>query len=100
MNELEQQAMLYYQNNCVLGSFDTETKTYSKMMKALREIFDGNLREGFRLENKKYPYTYDLRDNPFEYDESFIDILLENNIDVFIFEFSDILFRIYFIIIY
>lgn len=84
MIELEQPAVSFYQNNCALMNFKTETDTYKNMMIALREIFDGELREGFRLENKKYPYSYDLRDNPFEYDPSFIDILFENDVDIFL----------------
>lgn len=84
MTELEQQAISFYQNNCALGAFDTSTKIYSNMMTALREVFEENLRDGFRLENKKYPYCYDLKDNPFEYDDSFIDILFENDVDIFL----------------
>jgi hypothetical protein len=84
MIELEEHAVSFYQNDYALMNFNTETDTYKSMMIALREIFDGNLRDGFRFENKKYPYCYDLKDNPFEYDDSFIDILFENNVDIFL----------------
>ena len=52
-------------------------------MDSLKDIYDGNLKDGFYLE-EKYPYTEDLRPLAFEYDSSFIDVLFQESIPEYI----------------
>ena len=52
-------------------------------MLALKSIHDEKLRDGYYFA-EKYPYTQDLKPSAFEYDESFIDILIENGVDLYI----------------
>lgn len=68
----------FYLNGCMLGEWK-QTPTYNKFMKCLNDIYSENLKDGFTLK-QKYPYSNDVRPAAWEYDDSFIDILFENNI--------------------
>ena len=68
----------FYLNGCSVGEWK-RTKTYDRFMGILKNIYDENLKDGFALESK-YNYSKDLRPYAWEYDNSFIDILFENNI--------------------
>ena len=71
-------AKQFYLNGCMQGEW-AETKSYNKMMKSLKGVFDENLKDDFSLQ-QKYLHSEDLRPEAYEYDESFINILFENNI--------------------
>ena len=68
----------FYLNGCMQGEW-AETESYDKVMKSLKTIFNNDLNDGFELK-QKYQYSEDLRPNVYDYDESFINILFENNI--------------------
>ena len=72
---MNEQAKSFYLNSYDLGVFDTSTSTYKKYMHSLKDIYDENLKDSF-LFQEKYPYSKDLRPLAFEYDDSFIEILL------------------------
>lgn len=50
---------------------------------SLKEILTGNVREGFKLE-QKYSSTLDLRPNVIDYSEDFLGVLKQNNIKSFL----------------
>ena len=77
---IKSRAEEFYFNNYYLGSFNTSGSVYTNYMNSLKEIYDSDLRDGFYFQ-EKYPHSLDLRKDAFSYDDSFIDILLENNVN-------------------
>jgi len=78
VDNIKQTAKNFYLNGCSIGKWK-QTETYDKFMKSLKDIYSENLKDGFTLE-QKYPHSKDLRPYAWEYDDSLIDILFENNI--------------------
>jgi len=79
----EELAKNFYFDNYHLGSFETNTPLFGKYLDSLKGIYDGDLRNGFSLQ-ERYPYSLDLTQKVFEYDDSFMDILFANNIPMLI----------------
>jgi hypothetical protein len=68
----------YFFDGYNLDSFKSG-ELHRRLVNTTSNIFKGQIREGFYLK-EKYPYSKDLRPSVYEYDESFVDILFENNI--------------------
>ena len=81
--EIQNKAKEFYLNSYDLGVFDVSTSTYKKYINSLKSLYDDNMRDGFYFQ-EKYPYSKDLRPFAFDYDDSFIDILFENEIHKYI----------------
>jgi len=71
------QEELYF-NGFIRGAFD-QNKNLFRCVDVVKEIVKKNIKENFTLE-KKYESSLDLRPNVFSYDNSFIDILFDNDI--------------------
>tara|TARA_R110002110_G_scaffold137526_2_gene322679 strand:+ start:1535 stop:2242 length:708 start_codon:yes stop_codon:yes gene_type:complete len=65
--------------NGYLRSNFRKDEALSRLLHILGECFHGNLRHGFEFKSK-YPNTFDLRPIVYEYDDVFIDILIDNEI--------------------
>jgi hypothetical protein len=65
---------LFYKRGYELLDFDSKL-----LQKTLKEILEGNLKEGFNL-SQKYSSTLDLRPNVIDYSEEFFEVLKRNNI--------------------
>ena len=63
--------------NGYLRSNFRKDEALSRLLHILGECFHGNLRHGFEFKSK-YPNTFDLRPIVYEYDDVFIDILIDN----------------------
>ena len=74
MNAREQQ----YFHGISTHKFDN-TLQFSDFRNTLREIHEGSLRDGFYFEDK-YEATQDLRPHAYDYDDSIIDVLIQDNI--------------------
>ena len=69
-----------YINGYIKSKFD-KNQTLDKLLSTLSECYRGeNLKEGFEFKTK-YPNTFDLRPTVYEYDDVFMDILIDNQID-------------------
>ena len=68
----------YYRDGFVKLKFKNN-ETLKNMIHQLSLLHEEKTREGFELISK-YPHTKDLRPSVFDYDESFLDILFDNNI--------------------
>ena len=77
------QAKNFYLNNFSTNAFDITSKTYINYMSALKTIYDETLKDDYHFV-EKYPYTQDLKPSVFDYDESFVDVLVEHGIDLYI----------------
>jgi|TARA_Y100000310_G_scaffold122315_1_gene120981 putative cell wall-binding protein len=68
----------YYFNGYLTGKINP-SPLYLKYISALYDIYNKKLKKGFFLK-EKYPHSVDLRPEAYEYDDSIMDILFENNI--------------------
>lgn len=75
MNDLAAQ---HYFNGVSVHQF-AETETFKRFYECLKNIYNGNLKDGFTLE-QKYSTTADLRPFAHKYDESMLDVLFEANV--------------------
>ena len=80
---IREQAKNFYLNNFSTNAFDTTSKTYIKYMSALKTIYDETLKDDYHFV-EKYPYTQVLRPFAIDYDESFVDDLVEPGLDLYI----------------
>jgi hypothetical protein len=69
-------------NGYVVDSFAKNMKLNS-LQESMNEVIHGNIKPGFSMK-EKYRNSLDLRPNVFSYDESFIDILIDNDIHEFV----------------
>lgn len=74
MNDMQ----TYYLNGYLQQSFK-DTPTLKRLIGAIGDLHAGHIKTGFSLE-QKYSNSKDLRPSVYEYDESFLNILLENDI--------------------
>ncbi len=75
---MEELAKQFYMDGCIINQWK-KTPLYDRFMSTLKEIYDEKLRDGFQLK-QKYPHSFDIRPQAFEYDSSIIDILFENDV--------------------
>lgn len=69
-----------YINGYIRSKFD-KNQTLDKLLSTLNECYQGkDLKDGFEFKTK-YPNTFDLRPTVYEYDDVFVDILIDNHID-------------------
>jgi len=68
----------YFTNGFITRRFK-RSKSLERLNTVLLEINSNKIKEDFTLESK-YPSTFDLRPNVYDYDDVLLDILFENNI--------------------
>ena len=68
----------FYFDGYGIGSFN-KGKSLEQLVKVTNEIYREDTKVNFSLK-EKYPFSKDLRPNVYEYDDSFIDILFDNEL--------------------
>lgn len=69
----------FFKKGFLFGEFK-KSDNLIQLDKNLKDIYENKIKENFKLE-AKYANTKDLRPTAFDYDNSFLDILIENKIN-------------------